>query len=101
MLLGLLLGAPGARAEPLPRYGHRGGELLLMIRTGLLHLVRRQRALPLRRQFLQRGLEVAVALAADVGLHPRTEQPLDQLGRDLEATVQVDSTEDRLERIGE
>ena len=72
-----------------------------MVGTRFLDLVRRQRALPLRRQLLQRGLEVAVALAAHVRLHPRTEQALDQLRRDREVAVEVHRPEDRLERVGE
>src|SRR3954467_5399465 len=71
-----------------------------MIRARFLTLVHRQRALPLRRELLERGLEVAIALAADVGLHPRPEQPLDQLRGDVQPAVEVHRAEDGLERVG-
>src|SRR4051794_29349686 len=75
MLLGLLLGAAGTCAEPLPRDRDGRGEFLLMVGSRLLDLVDRERPLPVRGELLQRRLEVAVAFAPDVGLHPRSEQP--------------------------
>ena len=38
LLLGFLLGAPDARAQPLPRHHDRGGELLLVVGTRFLDL---------------------------------------------------------------
>ena len=58
-----------------------GGELLLVVGAALLDPVLGDRAQLPRGELLQDRLVVAVALAADPRLHPRAEQPLDQLGR--------------------
>ena len=53
------------------------------------------------RQLLQGGLPVEAGAHGRGGLHHRVEEPVDHVGRDLEAAAEVDGTEHRFDGVGE
>src|SRR5436190_7453922 len=101
LLLGLLLRAPDARPQRLPGYHDGRRELLLMVGAPVLDLVHGERTELLGGELLKDRLVVAVSFTADVRLHPRFEQALDQLARSIETQIEIDGTEDGFQRVGE
>ena len=100
-LFGLLLRLPDALAHRLAAEEHRRGELLLVIGPPFLEAVLRHGVELAGGELLQDRLVVAVALAPGVGLHERTEEPLDQPAGLVETEIEVHGPDDGLEGIGQ
>src|SRR5690606_11758297 len=101
LLLGFLLGPPGAAAERLTAHRHVGAELLAVIGALLLHPVLGHAQAGSSGQLLQAGLPVQPG-AAQRSLHQqRLEQPVDHLARGLDPVLQVDRAEHGLQPVGE
>src|SRR5439155_25104140 len=100
-LLRFLLRSPDPPAELSPGQEDRRRELLLVVRPPLDHAVLREPPHVLGGQLLEDGLVIPLALSPDVGGDPRPEQPLDQRGGLLEAQVDVDRAQHRLQGVGQ
>src|SRR6266576_3004774 len=101
LLLRFLLRAADARAQRLPGDHDGRRELFLMVRTSVLDLIHGQRPELLRRELLEDRLVIAIPFAANVGLHPRFKQALDQLARSTEPEIEVDGAEGGFQSVRE
>ena len=102
-----LLGAAPARAardhpqaERVDRAAHLE-QLIVRLAGGRFDCIARQRQAAGLQRFLQTGLGILQFRRARQPVEARHEQPLDHLRRGVEAAVQVDRAEQRLERVGQ
>src|SRR5690606_26799138 len=101
LLLGLLLAAALARAVLLAGDAHRGAEGLLVVGAALVDVVLGHPEHLRGGQLLQRGLPVQPGAEPGGGRDERVEQPVHQLGGGVQAEVQVDRADQRLQGVGE
>src|SRR6266516_4984770 len=99
LLLGLFLRSTGSSAHTLAGEEDRCGDDLLVFGSHLLQPIFGHRTQLLRGNLLQERLEVAVSLSSGVRLHSGAEQTLDELACNGKASVQIDGSEDGLERV--